>query len=249
MFICIQIMVSITSCSVLEQCANFCEIIKECEKKAPKDLSDNVTIVTFAYLAALLPWTVMANFDFISAKWRTIRDTRNHGCFHLIACFLPLPYLCYYVHLQRMSEDYKEMMAAILAILMCFYHAVRSSWGLIQLRAFHDWCLDMKSMLSEHYPESMQSIAEEISVNESIIDNEISGSDIEMSFRLPSLDNTVGGMNGFWDAVKSIRARDFLKCHEEQICTIRWTALFLCSEFCEVFALRLSNEKSAAVIL
>ena len=100
-----------------------------------------------------------------------------------------------------MSEDYKEKMTAILTILLCLYHDVRSGWGLIQLRAFYDWCLEMTSILSEHDMLNTIPTNRLILVNEIIIDTEIYGLDIEMSSRLPSLRNTIGGMNGFWKAV------------------------------------------------
>jgi len=54
----------------------------------------------------------------------------------------------FYAHLQQIAYDYKEMMAAVVVILMAFYHIIRTMWGLMQLDAYHIWCKDMaKRML------------------------------------------------------------------------------------------------------
>lgn len=39
------------------------------------------------------------------------------------------PYIVFYAHLERISSDYKEMMTAVVVILMCIYHMERTIWG------------------------------------------------------------------------------------------------------------------------
>ena len=86
--------------------------------------------------------------DFISEKWRTVLHTRHLGYLHLALTIIPLPYIMFYAHLQQIAYDYKEMMAAVVVILMAIYHIIRTIWGLMQLDAYHIWCEDMaKRML------------------------------------------------------------------------------------------------------
>jgi len=106
-------------------------------------LAEDPAIVVVAYLIVIFPWGIMQNVDFISEKWRTITHTRHLGYLHLAFMLIPLPYIIFYAHLQRISSDYKEMMTAVVVILMCMYHVTRTVWGLIQLESYHVWCKDL----------------------------------------------------------------------------------------------------------
>lgn len=79
------------------------------------------------------------NIDFISEKWRTVNRTRLLGWVNLVCAFVPMPLIIFYAHVQQTSQDYKEMMAAVIAILMSLYHAVRALWGLWKLASFIRW--------------------------------------------------------------------------------------------------------------
>ena len=110
--------------------------------------SEHPAIIVAAYLVVIFPWGVIQNIDFISEKWRTVRHTRHLGYFHLALSIVPLPYIIFYAHLQRISSDFKEMMTAVVVILMAIYHTFRTIWGLLQLDAYKMWCTDlMKRML------------------------------------------------------------------------------------------------------
>ncbi len=100
---------------------------------------DNVYFVVFAYLAAFLPLAVVYTLDFITEKWKSINETRRDGLIHFFVSLPPLGYLIAYAHVQRMAQDYKEMMTAITAVLLCIFHVSRTVWGLLQLRSFRRW--------------------------------------------------------------------------------------------------------------
>ncbi len=51
----------------------------------------------------------------------------------------PLAAVVFYIHIQRLAKDYKEMATAITAAILCILHVLRTLWGLLQLRAFKDW--------------------------------------------------------------------------------------------------------------
>lgn len=112
-------------------------------------LAENPTVVVFAYSIVIFPWGIIHNVDCITEKWRTIAHNRHLGYLHLAFSLIPLPYIIFYTHLQRISGDFKEMMAAVVVILMSIYHVMRTVSGLMQLDAYHVWCKDMaKRMLT-----------------------------------------------------------------------------------------------------
>lgn len=51
-----------------------------------------------------------------------------------------MPFIIFYAHLQQISQDYKKIMTAVVAIFMSLYHVMRSCWGLIQVDNFSKWC-------------------------------------------------------------------------------------------------------------
>lgn len=103
-------------------------------------LSDRAWLVISAYLAAFLPWGLLAVVDFISSKWRTVGETRRSGLLHLFFSVFPLSVVVFYLHVQRVAQDYKEMMAAVVATALCFFNIARTVWGLMQLQAYRAWC-------------------------------------------------------------------------------------------------------------
>lgn len=109
--------------------------------------AEHPAIVILAYLIVIFPWGITQNVDFISDKWRTIRHTLHLGYLHLAFSIVPLPYIIFYAHLQRISGDYKEMMTAVVVILMSIYHMKRTVWGLMQLNEYHTWCVDLMERL------------------------------------------------------------------------------------------------------
>eukprot|EP00171_Calliarthron_tuberculosum_P020469 IDg20469t1 len=105
-------------------------------------LADNPGIVFGAYIAAFLPLTIIYALDFISPKWKSIRKTRHDGIVYLVSSILPLAFVVFYIHLQKLAEDYKEMAAATTAAVFCLVHIMRIIWGFIQLHVFKEWCTE-----------------------------------------------------------------------------------------------------------
>lgn len=93
-------------------------------------LAGHPAIIITVHLVVIFPWGIIQNVDFISEKWRTIAHTRHLGYLHLALTFIPLPYIMFYAHLQQISKEYKEMMAAVVVILMAIYHIMRTVFGL-----------------------------------------------------------------------------------------------------------------------
>jgi len=133
-------MVGVCNCTDFNRIAQIVdELVKEAaEEKA--HLANQWWVVVLAYTFVILPWGLLYNIDFISEKWRTVHRTRFLGWVHMTFAIAPMPFIIYYAHLQQSSEDYKEMMAAVIAILMSLYHVLRTAWGLIQLASFSQWC-------------------------------------------------------------------------------------------------------------
>ncbi len=46
----------------------------------------------------------------------------------------------FYIHIQRLAEDYKEMATAITAAILCILHVLRTLWGSFSNYVlFKDW--------------------------------------------------------------------------------------------------------------
>eukprot|EP00171_Calliarthron_tuberculosum_P017177 IDg17177t1 len=105
-------------------------------------LAGHPGIVFGAYIAAFLPLTVIYALDFISPKWKSIRETRNDGIVYLISSILPLAFVIFYIHLQKLAKDYKEMATAKTAAMFCSVHIMRTIWGFMQLHLFKEWCIE-----------------------------------------------------------------------------------------------------------
>lgn len=105
--------------------------------------AEHPAVIITAYLVVIFPWGLVENVDFTTEKWRTVQHTRHLGYLHLTLSIVPVPYIMFYVHLQQISSDYKEMMAAVFVIHMAMYHISRTIWGLLQLDAYHMWCKDL----------------------------------------------------------------------------------------------------------
>ena len=47
--------------------------------------------IVLAYFFGFLLWGFLVLFDFISGKWKTVRDTRRSGHYHLAGSVIPVP--------------------------------------------------------------------------------------------------------------------------------------------------------------
>lgn len=102
-------------------------------------------VVATVYTAILIPLGFLYLHDFLSDRWRTIRHTFIDGLLHLIFASLPLSYIVYYAYLQAAltDPDYKELFAAVTAIVLSVYHILRTLWGLYQLYRFREWAVQV----------------------------------------------------------------------------------------------------------
>eukprot|EP00171_Calliarthron_tuberculosum_P000538 IDg538t1 len=105
-------------------------------------LANNPFIVFAAYIAAFFPLVVIYSLDFTSPKMKSVRKTRRDGIVFLLSSILPLAYVLFYMYLQNLDKDYKEMAAATTAAVFCLVHIIRTIWGLVQVHVFQEWCTD-----------------------------------------------------------------------------------------------------------
>lgn len=105
-------------------------------------MASRLEIVFLAYFSALLPWTIQYAYDFIGDRWKTIERTKRHGWLHVSLSVPGSCYIIYYAHLQSVEPDYKEMFAAIAALMFSFLHLARTLVGLWQVKRFQSWSTD-----------------------------------------------------------------------------------------------------------
>lgn len=114
---------------------------------------DSLETVAFVYALSLIPWAFLYIHDFISDKWIPMSRTYFNGLLHLFLVTLPLIIIIRYIHLQKVLQDYKEMLAAISASVFSGYHLLRTVWGLYQLFRFEQWAVDTALIMeSASYP-------------------------------------------------------------------------------------------------
>ncbi len=106
-----------------------------------KAWADNQNFIVLCYCFSFGPWAILFAFDFISLKWKTIRDTRTYGKIHLFFSTITLAVAVFYLIVQRAAGDYKEMMASCVAGIAALYHIARTISGLARLRAYSIWCI------------------------------------------------------------------------------------------------------------
>ncbi|PXF47042.1 Cytochrome c oxidase assembly factor 7 [Gracilariopsis chorda] len=155
-------------------------------------LAESFWFIVSAYMAAFVPWTIIANKDFISEKWKTVRNTRHAGYHNMFWSIIPFFYVIVYCIVQGLSGDYKETCAAVVATLFALLHMFRTLWGLWQLRSFRIWAENSIRALktlgitydlhgssttgkNDCTAESLTPayIADHILINEQIVDNQI----------------------------------------------------------------------------
>lgn len=159
-------------------------------------LADNVVIVLLAYIAAFLPWTIVSSTDFINSSWRPINILHRNAINNILFALIPAGYIIFYIVLQAKSQDFKEMFAAVVALLFSFLHAARSIMALFQLYSFRCWALKSISYLRAvgiHYLPKFQAeykpsittdeeIVQRLLINEAVIDNQLFHGPCRISF-------------------------------------------------------------------
>ncbi len=68
-----------------------------------------------------------------------IRKTRRAERIYLAFSLPPLTVIMFYIHKQRVAEDYKEMATVITAAILCIVPVLRTVWGILQLSVFDEW--------------------------------------------------------------------------------------------------------------
>ena len=163
--------------------------------------------VLIAYSVGFLPWGFVVLFDFISAKWKTVRETRRAGWLHMATSAIPMTIVIAYAIIQGISQDFKEMMTAVIAVLLTVYHVARTVWGLAQLNAFRTWCAHALQCIRA-FPGTKQDevdLDNLLMVNNELVDNEFSGRDITVKI-----------------------GSDFrFVLYNPYVCTTRWYSAFL----------------------
>lgn len=139
------------------------------------------------------------------------------------------------MNLQREAGDYKEMMATLLAMMLCFFHAARTLWGLMQLKALKNWTVHTYEILRNggflnnedeeggDGADAASVIDREMLVNNTLIDNEFSGADISVNLRM----HPKGVIGALWAIIQG-QFEEILSCSEPEVSTVRWATTFLC---------------------
>ena len=184
-------------------------------------LADDKRLVVAAYVCAFIPWGFLYASDFISANWRSVRKTRLLALLHLLISVPPMGVVLFYSVVQDAKGDYKEMMAAILALVFSLYHVARTCVGLIQVQAFMKWCVEMKLCMIDigmkinvdKNPDSA------LLINNTLVDNELN--DTEIIVRPNKLSKIF--QSRWWNPINWCTTRS------PTLCTLRWAGSFLCT--------------------
>lgn len=150
-------------------------------------LADNIYIVLAAYLCVFVPWTAISLRQFITSEWKPLRVCRHDAIYHMGFVLVPMPYLIFYIVIQAISGDFKEMAGAVVALTFCAHHAARTTWTLWQLRCFYSWIVSSIEALRSHgilykplcqfthgsHNNDAKLIADCILVNDSVVDTEL----------------------------------------------------------------------------
>lgn len=163
--------------------------LQQCTEEQAQPLlaryADDWRIVVAAYTGALLPWAILQASDYINERWKKVRRTFMVGLFHIVLSCVSLGFILFYVHVQRLSGDFKEMAAAIYAVMFCLFHVVRTLWGLLQLWEWKKWTKNMWRVwnsLGDYGFQPTLSDKYSVAVNSSLIDNQFV--DTELPYRL-----------------------------------------------------------------
>jgi len=214
-------------------------LVDEMVPKGFAKYSEDPRIIVFVYFVVIFPWTILYNVDFITEKWRTVRHTRKLGIIQLLIALLPMPFVLIYAILQFISKDYKEMMTAVVGIFVSLYHVTRTAWGLMQLDVFRKWThgllqrMEKMDMIPEKqwkhiggkkleifdWAGLMDKKDEILRVNNSIVDNELWGTDLGVMIPLKKLRFS---NPSFW-----------MRTKQAELCTIRWSAAVLATKLGE----------------
>ncbi|KAI0564333.1 Rhs element Vgr family protein [Gracilaria domingensis] len=124
-----------------------CDLV---DNRCALNRSEQPAIVISAYCAVFLPWGMLALLDMINERWKPIWKVFAQSVFQIVIAFPTIGYTIYYIELQRIDRDYKEMCAAIVAVCLSAIHFFRTGWGLWQAYWYWKWVKDCLWHLHQH---------------------------------------------------------------------------------------------------
>lgn len=153
-------------------------------KRRSTVVANDVAFIIVSYLGAFGPFQVIETADYIGPKWKTLFETRRIGRLQFVVGIFGLATVVLYTHFQRVSEDYKEMSAALVILLFSILNLARTVRGLDELAEFKRWAvvsIDTLHRLGVVYRIDASSVedisaselADKIKINEIIVDNKI----------------------------------------------------------------------------
>ncbi len=161
------------------------------------DLADNRAFIFLTYFLGIGAWAVIAKHDFISSNWKSLRETRKNGQTHVVLVLIPMFYVGFYIYVLGLKRDFK-LGAAVFAAAFASLHLLRTVLALWQLIIFKNWAISaIRSIESLGYrcysanglePNlngrkiseeeatgiRINYIADEITINNVVIDNKLS---------------------------------------------------------------------------
>ena len=190
-------------------------------------IAENTCFVLGAYFFAFFSWAVMHNIDFISEKWRTIRQTREHAYVHIISSVVSCFCVAVYAEAQRQNKDSKELGAAMAALMFNVIQLLRTLMGKVQVETFVEWCKHaqecLRALQGGHEGSDVNDagvVENNLRVNSTVVDNDLGGTEATV---LPSC-------RKMWKGLKrdELSPRKRLEADWAELCTVRWCAAYLC---------------------
>jgi len=160
-------------------------------------LADNTAFMLSSYICGIGAWAAISKHDFISSNWKSVRATRRSGQVHVVLVLLPLGYVVFYIYVLALKGDFK-LGAAVFALMFAILHFLRTMLALWQLNLFKKWAesaiesiesLGYRCYSAGGYEPELEGykisekeaseirinyIADEIPVNNSIVENKLS---------------------------------------------------------------------------
>lgn len=197
-------------------------------------VSNHQATIVAAYVCGFMPWGFLVLLDFISPKFKSVRQTRRAGRWHVVGSITPMIFVVSYAVIQGIAGDFQEMMTAISAILLTLYHMARSVWGMLQVNAYKEWCTHtLQCMLSaigksfdgDNYEPNLD---DDLMLNDEIADNEFTGRDVSVKLRVRWFDKFSFDAKHLTFPKLSL-PRFHLSLLNPELCTVRWAGAFLCA--------------------
>lgn len=197
-----------------------------------------IVIVTYGMFAV---WVLFSK-DFMTEKWRTIRNTRRLGYAQIVISIVPLPVFVFYAAVQGIAGDHKEMMAALVGFLFLGQRGLLrlfgDAYGLMALNTYQVWSTDVLERMKCLGMEAPSDINKKLAlsrVNNLVVDNEVDSSVKIKKFEWSTFRKLVSLLRT--DKRERQHAKTCSENHEErpgflttdkgELFTVRWGGAFL----------------------